>query len=243
YHPDRLSFTQQRDTEHRPRAADFRAFFELIFRIGEHIENLHRLTLRRGSPGDRATACRNRMSRHELVEFAGIAIARNLSVLFALCPIKRCHLSCAKASRRLDQRIEHRLQIEGRTADDLEHVCGGSLLLQRLAELLRALLHVVEQPYVLDRDHRLACESCQQCNLLVREWPYLGATDQKSANGLVLPQQGNAESGPVTETERARAAIGALVGGTLEVMNVHRFTINEGAPSHPAAINLSLAHN
>ena len=31
-----------------------------------------------------------------------------------------------------DQRIEHRLQIEGRAADDLEHVGGGGLLLQRL---------------------------------------------------------------------------------------------------------------
>ena len=45
----------------------------------------------------------------------------------------------AKPRRRLDQRIEHRLQIEGRAADDLEHVGGGGLLLQRLAQL-------VEQP-------------------------------------------------------------------------------------------------
>ena len=32
-----------------------------------------------------------------------------------------------------DQRVEHRLQIEGRAADDLEHVGGGGLLLQRSA--------------------------------------------------------------------------------------------------------------
>ena len=48
----------------------------------------------------------------------------------------------------LDQRIEHRLQIEGRAADDLEHVGGGSLLLQRFAQL-------VEQAGILDGDHRL----------------------------------------------------------------------------------------
>ena len=94
------------------------------------IENLHRLAFRRSSPGDRATARRNWMSRHELVEFARIAIARNLSVLFALLPIDRCHLSFAKPSRRLDQRVEHRLQIKSRAADNLEHVGGGGLLLQ-----------------------------------------------------------------------------------------------------------------
>ena len=35
--------------------------------------------------------------------------------------------------RRLDKRFEHGLQVERRAADDLEHVGGGGLLLQRLA--------------------------------------------------------------------------------------------------------------
>ena len=41
----------------------------------------------------------------------------------------------ARHSRTADsaQRVEHRLQIEGRAADHLEHVGGGGLLLQRLA--------------------------------------------------------------------------------------------------------------
>jgi hypothetical protein len=42
----------------------------------------------------------------------------------------------AKAGCRLSERIEHHLQIEGGPADDLEHVGGGGLLLQRLAQLL-----------------------------------------------------------------------------------------------------------
>src|SRR5262249_48909362 len=119
---------------------------------------------------------------------------------------------------------------ESRAADDLEHVGGGSLLLKGFAQVAGACLHLIEQPHILDCDHRLACESCQQCNLLVREWPHLGATDQERADGLVLPQQGNAESGSVTETERALAPIGELISGTLEVVHVHRFPINEGAP-------------
>ena len=35
----------------------------------------------------------------------------------------------AQACRRFGQRIQHRLQIEGRAADDLEHIGGGGLLL------------------------------------------------------------------------------------------------------------------
>jgi hypothetical protein len=44
-------------------------------------------------------------------------------------------------SRRFRKCIQHRLQIEGRAADDFEYVGGGGLLLQRFAQL-------VEQPGV-----------------------------------------------------------------------------------------------
>jgi len=40
----------------------------------------------------------------------------------------------AQAAGRFDQRIKHDLQIESRLADDLEHVSGGSLLLQGFAQ-------------------------------------------------------------------------------------------------------------
>ena len=57
----------------------------------------------------------------------------------------------AQASGRLHQRVEHGLQIEGRAADELEHVCGRGMLLQRLAKL-------VEEACVLNRDNRLGGE-------------------------------------------------------------------------------------
>ena len=43
------------------------------------------------------------------------------------------HIRFAQPCRRFRERIEHGLQIEGRAADDLEHVGGRGLLLQRLA--------------------------------------------------------------------------------------------------------------
>ena len=57
----------------------------------------------------------------------------------------------AQPRRRFDQRVEHRLQVESRAADDLEHVGGRGLLLQRLAQL-------VEQAGVLDGDDGLGGE-------------------------------------------------------------------------------------
>ena len=71
-----------------------------------------------------------------------------------------------QTGRRCDQGIEHGPEIESRAADDLEHVGGGCLLLQRLAEL-------VEQPGVLDRDYCLRTEIRDQFDLLVAERPHL----------------------------------------------------------------------
>ena len=68
----------------------------------------------------------------------------------------------AQSCCRLDQRIEHRLQIESRATDDLEHVGGGALLLQRFAQL-------VEQTRVLDGDDSLIREVLDQLDLLVGE--------------------------------------------------------------------------
>ena len=76
------------------------------------------------------------------------------------------NIRLAQSRRRFDQRIEHRLQIEGRAADDLEHVGGGGLLLQRFAQL-------VEQPRVLDGDDGLGSEVLYQSYLFIGERPNL----------------------------------------------------------------------
>jgi hypothetical protein len=58
----------------------------------------------------------------------------------------------AQPRRRLDQRVQNGLEVERRTADHLEHVGGGGLLLQRFAQF-------IEQPRVLDGDNGLVGES------------------------------------------------------------------------------------
>ncbi len=58
-------------------------------------------------------------------------------------PEDRSFIRVAQPGRRADQRIEHGLQIEGRAADHLQHIGGGGLLLQRLAQFGRPLLDLV----------------------------------------------------------------------------------------------------
>src|SRR5262249_50536572 len=70
-------------------------------------------------------------------------------------------------------------QIEGRAADHLEHVGGGGLLRQRLAQL-------VEEARVLDGDDGLRGEILDQFDLLVGERTHLLAIDADSANQLAV---------------------------------------------------------
>jgi hypothetical protein len=90
-------------------------------------------------------------------------------------------LGGAKLGRVLDQSVENRLKLERRAADHLEHVCGGGLLLQRFAEL-------VKQPHVLDRDYRLVGKRGDQLNLLVGEWAHFGAGQGQDTDWNSLPQ-------------------------------------------------------
>src|SRR5215472_18659481 len=109
------------------------------------------------------------------------------------CPIlvkfECAEFGLAKSNRVFQHASEHRLKLARRARDHLENVRGGSLLLQGLAQLARARLHLVEQAYVLDRDHRLVGKSCGQLDLLCRKWPCLGAAENKNPDSLVLSQQ------------------------------------------------------
>src|SRR5262245_23055691 len=50
--------------------------------------------------------------------------------------------------------LEHRLELAWRRTDDLQYLRGCSLLLERLAQLVRACLHLVAQSHGLDGDPR-----------------------------------------------------------------------------------------
>src|SRR5262245_2096097 len=123
----------------------------------------------------------------------------------------------AQSRRRFHQRVEHRLQIEGRAADDLEHVGSGGLLLQRFPQL-------VEQPGILYRDDGLSREVLYQLDLLVGERPNLLAVDADHADQLVLLEHRHRDEGAGTaEVHRSHAhrIAGAVRGLCFDVIDVN----------------------
>ena len=95
----------------------------------------------------------------------------------------------ANPRRALDDGVEHRLHVCGRAADDAEHLGRCRLMLQRLAQFRVALLDLLEQPHVLDRDDGLVGEGFEQRDLLLGERPHFGAANQDSADRDSLTKQ------------------------------------------------------
>ena len=87
---------------------------------------------KQGAPRCCSTVDSSWVTCEELGVFPGESIARFVVESFALRSTYDNRVRLAKARRRLDQCVEHRLQIEGRAADDLEHVGGGGLLLEQI---------------------------------------------------------------------------------------------------------------
>src|SRR5262245_52235984 len=86
------------------------------------------------------------------------SVTKDVSVI----QVQRAELGTTKPSRVREHGLEHRLQLARRAANDTEDLGCRSLLLERLGELARARLHLVEQPHVLNRNHRLVGEGGHQ---------------------------------------------------------------------------------
>src|SRR5262245_25266709 len=142
-----------------------------------------------GSSGDGATARGDRMGPHVMAMVRRIPPRGKMLEKFSLGTRDGSHIRLTKAGGGFDQRIENRLQIECRAADDLEHVGGGGLLLQRLAQL-------VQQPGILDGYNGLRSEILDQRNLLVGEGLHLLPVDDDCTDQLVLLQHWHGKDCP-----------------------------------------------
>src|SRR5262249_51356216 len=128
---------------------------------------------------------------------------------------------------------EHRLKIAWRATDDLQDFRSGGLLVQRLGQLLRALLFRLAQTRVLDCDYRLIGESFNQLYLLLRERPNLGSVQEKNANRDPLSQKRHAED---------RAKIADTCNFTLlvfrigkNIRNLNGFALEQDSAGYTAA--------
>src|SRR5262245_13944937 len=140
---------------------------------------------KQNASGYRSSVESKRVTCGELGEFRREPIARFEVEDLAPWSAYGHRVGLAQPRRRLDQRVEHSLQVEGRAADDLEHIGGSGLLLQRFAQL-------VEKPCVLDGDHGLRGEVSDQLDLLVGEGANLLAIDFDGPDQLVILQHWNA---------------------------------------------------
>src|SRR5262245_3106080 len=131
HHPYGISLSQKRDAEYRPIVGNLLPFMPSIFGIGEYIGNVDHSSFENGSPISRPTVWGHRMLLEVFLQLRREAVAGCDPENVAIAKRNDCIFRFAKASRRFDKRIEHRLQVKGRTADDLEHIGRGGLLLQR----------------------------------------------------------------------------------------------------------------
>ena len=141
----------------------------------------------------------------------------------------------AQTGGALGHGVEHRLEIGRRARDHPQDLGRGRLLLQRLFRL-------VEQPDVLDGDHRLGGEGLQELDLPVGERPYLGPPDADRSDGLGPAEQRNAQRCPETEGSRKQTGLRVLVGLGLHIGDVDRPPV-EYRTSHGRSTNQGeLAH-
>ena len=130
-----------------------------------------------------------------IVKRSGVASARAARVAehVAVANADRTAEGSAEFDRGRYQRVEHRLQIERRAADDLQYVGGRGLQLKRFFEIVGLGLDRVEQAYVLDRDDRLVGEGSHQFDRAIAEQTRFWLSEHEHAFDLTIAEQRNAE--------------------------------------------------
>ena len=108
-----------------------------------------------------------------------------------LIPIEQANrrvIGPAHPRRALGNRVKHRLNVRRRAGDDAQDFTRRRLLLQRLLEFL-------EQPHVLDGDHRLIGKGFEQLDLRRGEGAHLDATCGQCSNEFPLLTKRNGQEG------------------------------------------------
>src|SRR5215831_20354812 len=126
-------------------------------------------------------------------------MARRRNVDVALQSVDEPAIRSAESHRAGDQSVEHGLEIERRTADQLEHVAGRRLLFEGDPQLAVARLQFREEAHVLDGDHGLIGKGLEQVDLLVGEGTRLRASHGNGSGGLSFAKHRYDENAAVPE--------------------------------------------
>src|SRR6516164_9194765 len=216
-----MVFAQERYAEDRAKPDLLLHFPISIFRISQDIGDLDRFAFEYRSP-DNAAPSRFERNAHTCFPMSGrAAVSCDGLIVRAQLAMHRRHVGLAQPRRRFRQCVEHRLQIKSRTTDHFEHVGGGSLLLQRLTQLIK-------QARVLNGDDSLVGERSHQLDLLVGKGrdPLTGQIHH--ADRLALAHQRNAKQSPYLRNgDRFRKLV---VGIGSEIGDLHRSTLLKNTP-------------
>ena len=131
----------------------------------------------------------------------------------------------AKSGGGLGQRVEHRLQVECRSADDLEHIGGRRLLLKRFTQLAK-------QPSVFDGDDGLSGKRLQERNLSIRKRSGRTSHDAEQADRLIAAHHGRDRDRLVTTGQKVPGPGGQFGRSTPHVGNIHDPAIEHGRTVH-----------
>src|SRR6266567_1028347 len=105
----------------------------------------------------------------------------------AIEPEDRPKARLRESDRALHDRVENRLDVGRRAADDTQDLTRRRLLIERLGEVAVTSFQLVEEAHVLDGDHGLVGEGLEELDLALRERPF-GLRHDNGADRLALAQ-------------------------------------------------------
>jgi len=111
----------------------------------------------------------------------------HIAKAIAFTEVEHPKFGSADASCARQHALEYRLQLAGRTADDLQDLGSRGLLLQRLAQIVRALAQLVEQPSVPDGDDGLRGKILKQRDLPLGTRQECTPVEQEIAGLIIGP--------------------------------------------------------
>ena len=157
----------------------------------QHIRDVDGPAFKHGASNQRPACRHKRIGLHRLDQFRREPETRGVIMEYRrlVGELQQRPYPLRKAGLRTEPEFQARREIEGRAADDLEHVRGRSLLLEGFTQLAK-------QPRILDGDHGLSGEVLDQRDLLVGERQHLLAIDCEAADEFVFPEHRDIEDRP-----------------------------------------------
>src|SRR5580704_7344774 len=193
--PERGIAVQQGHAQYRAYAHALKShtvFGQRGFGDRKCVENVNRFAAHDHIAAHRARGQRSAVAH---IDRGNPPMGRHVTDKVAFSAEYRRVIRFTQSRRALDDRLEDRLDMFRRAADDAEHLGHRRLPLQRLAQIVSALAQLIEQPRVLDGDHRLGGEIAHQLDLFVGEGPDLPAINIERADHLVVFEHGDDDDG------------------------------------------------